>query len=96
MQQYFRDLKRFKIKERVITQASKTIFEFDHHLAPTTTYRYLKTSQFNPTNTLIYDQKVVLVTWGTPITAVMIKNPSLAATYQDHFEKLWRLAKSKP
>ncbi|MBT3407796.1 hypothetical protein HOK68_01950 [Candidatus Woesearchaeota archaeon] len=95
MKQYFRDLKLKKIKERIITENKKNIFLFDKKLAPTTNYRYLKNNEFNPTNTFIYGNKVVLVTWGNPVTSVMIKNDLIAKTYKSHFEHLWKIASKK-
>ncbi len=92
MQQYFRDLKRNKIKERVLTSKRKGIFLFDKIVAPTTEYKFLEEKQFNPTNTFIYGTKVVIVTWGSPVTAVMIKNNGIAQTYRNHFEHLWKIA----
>jgi len=93
MKQYFRDLKRKRIKERVITLKKKDIFLFGKDLAPTTNYRFLESTQFNPTNTFVYGNKVVIVTWGSPVTAVMIKNNQIAETYRNHFEHLWRIAR---
>ena len=92
MKQYFRDLKNDKIKERIITAKRKGIFLFDKKLAPTTDYKFLEETQFNPTNTFIYGNKVVIVTWGSPVTAVMIKNSHIADTYKSHFEHLWKIA----
>lgn len=92
MKQYFRDLKKNKIKERVITVKRKGVFLFSKDLAPTTNYRFLKEKQFNPTNTFVYGNKTVIVTWGSPVTAVMIKNNEVADTYRSHFEHLWKVA----
>ena len=92
MDQYFRDLKRKRIKERVITVKRKGVFMFDKKLAPTTDYRFLEAKQFNPTNTFVYGDKVVIVTWGAPVMAVMIKNKNTAETYRDHFGHLWNTA----
>lgn len=92
MLQYFRDLKKYKIKERVIN-VKKESFLFDKKLATTTQYKYLEEEQFNPTNTFIYGNKVVIVSWGTPITAIMIKNSEIAKTYKSHFEVMWKVAK---
>ena len=71
------------------------IFLFDKELSPTTNYRFLEEKQFNPTNTFIYGNKIVIVTWGTPVTAVMIKNKDIAETYRNNFEHLWCLASRK-
>src|SRR3989338_1644811 len=92
MKQYFRDLRDNNIKERVITIKKKNIFLFDKELAPTTEYRFLEEKQFNPTNTFVYGNKVVIVTWETPVMAVMIKNEAIAETYRNHFEHLWNIA----
>jgi len=95
MKQYFRDLRLHKITERVITARRKNIFLFDKKIAPTTTYRFLEATQFNQTNTFIYGDKVVIVTWGTPPTAIMIQNKGIAETYRNHFEHLWKIASTK-
>ncbi|MEK6825568.1 MAG: helix-turn-helix domain-containing protein [Nanoarchaeota archaeon] len=96
MEQYFRDLRIYKIKERILTLQKKDVFQFDKKTAPTTEYRYLEEKQFNPANTFIYGSKVVLVSWGTPVTAVMIENAGVAATYKGHFEVLWKISAKKP
>jgi sugar-specific transcriptional regulator TrmB len=92
MKQYFRDLKNKNIKERVITIKKKKVFLFSKKLAPTTEYKFLEAKQFNPTNTFIYGNKVVIVTWGSPVTAVMLKNNEIAETYRNTFEHLWKIA----
>jgi sugar-specific transcriptional regulator TrmB len=96
MGQYFRDVKDCGIKERVITLRRKGIFIFDKKIAPNTEYRFLEEAQFNPTNTYVYGEKVVIVTWGTPVLAVMIKNDEVAKTYRNHFEYLWKIASKAP
>lgn len=95
MKQYFRDLKKSKIKERVITVKRKGVFLFNKELAPTTIYRFLEETQFNPVNTFVYGEKIVIVTWGSPVTAVMIKNSQIAETYRNHFEHLWKMSSKK-
>lgn len=95
MQQYFRDLRKNNIQERIITMKKPGVFQFKKKLAPTTNYRFLEEKQFNPTNTFVYGNKVVIVTWGTPVTAVMIKNKNIALTYRNHFEHLWNIASEK-
>lgn len=92
MKQYFRDLRKLNIKERVITIKKKGVFMFDKAIAPNTEYRFLEETEFNPTNTFIYGDKVVIISWGTPITATMIRNKGMADTYKNHFEILWKNA----
>lgn len=95
MPQHFRDLKKNKIRERVITVKRKGVFLFPKDVAPTTIYRFLEATQFNPSNTFVYGNKVVIVAWGSPVTAVMIKNSEIAKTYRNHFEHLWKIASVK-
>ncbi|HLD57796.1 MAG TPA: helix-turn-helix domain-containing protein [archaeon] len=95
MMQYFRDLKKSGIKERIITLKKEGIFLFNKNTAPTTEYRFLEEGQFNPANTFIYGDKVVIVSWGTPVTAIMIENIQTAETYRSHFEHLWKVAHTK-
>ncbi|MEK6874940.1 MAG: helix-turn-helix domain-containing protein [Nanoarchaeota archaeon] len=95
MKQYFRDLRNNNIKERVITSKKLGVFLFERELAPTTYYRFLEEKQFNPTNTFVYGNRVVIVTWGTPVMAVMIRNKAIAETYSGHFEHLWNVASKK-
>lgn len=95
MNQYFRDLKKNKIKERIITVKKNGIFTFNKIIAPTTVYKFLEEKQFNPTNTFVYAGKVVIVSWGTPLTAIMIQNQEIAKTYRNHFEYLWNVASDK-
>lgn len=92
MKQYFRDLKKKKIKERIITTKRKGVFLFDKSLASTTEYRFLEATKFNTVHTVVYSDKIVIVTWGSPATAVMIKNNAVAETYRAHFEHLWKIA----
>lgn len=94
IKQYFREIRRNRIIERVITARKKGVFMFDKRLAPTTQYRFLEEKQFNPTNTFVYGHKVVIVTWN-PVTAIMIRNREIAETYRNHFEHLWRVASRK-
>ncbi len=96
MKQYFRDLRKNKIKERVITVKKKGVYMFDKKTASTTDYRFLEEKQFNPTNTFVYGDKTVIVSWGTPVTAIMIQNEEVAETHRSHFEYLWKIASKKP
>ena len=95
MEQYFRELRRLGIKERVITVKRSGIFLFNKKTAPTTEYRFLEERQFNPTNTVVYGSKVVIVSWGSTETAIMIENEEIAETYRNYFEHLWRIAEKK-
>jgi len=91
MQQYFRDLAQHGIKERVITSKKSRVI-FPKEMAKTTSYRYLEAKDLNPANTIVYGDKVVTVVWGTPVTAIVVKNKQVADTHREHFEHLWKMA----
>ncbi len=90
MPQHFKRLKEKNLRERVIIQKSEDAFMFDNQV---TAYRFLESAQINPTNTIIYGDKVALIIWGVPITSIVIKNKQLSRTYRTHFEYLWKMAK---
>ncbi|MBI5227875.1 hypothetical protein HY988_04780 [Candidatus Micrarchaeota archaeon] len=92
MPQHFKRLREKGVRERVITQYKKGVFMFDNGV---TTYRFLDTKQIEPSNTMIYADKVAFVIWGTPITSIIVQNKQFAQTYREHFEYLWRIAKKK-
>ncbi|MGK0232688.1 MAG: sugar-specific transcriptional regulator TrmB [Patescibacteria group bacterium] len=91
MDQFFRDLKISKSKERIIT--TKAAYKYPKAIAKTTRYKYLDAKDFNPTNTFIYSNVVAIVIWGTPIIVIKIENNNLSKTYKEHFEHLWKIAK---
>lgn len=95
MKQYFRDLKKYKIRERVITAKHLDIFQFDKKMAPTTTYRFLEEKSLNPAHTTIYGNKVAIITWGTPPTVILIENREIAEKHRSYFEQLWEVAHEK-
>ncbi len=95
MELHFRDLKRFGIRERIITTNNPHVFTFSKKIAATTEYRFLDQKQFNPANTVVYGNKVAIVSWGDPITTILIQNRDIAETYRGHFEYLWSISKKK-
>ena len=70
LMQHFKLLKAKGIKERIIAQKRKGAFMFNNEVD---TYRFLESGQINPTNTVIYGNKVSFVIWGTPITSIPLQ-----------------------
>lgn len=93
MPQHFKKLQALGIRERIIAQKKKNAFMFRNQ---TDTYRFLESRQIDPSNTIVYGNKVAFVIWGTPITSIIIENKPFAQTYREHFEYLWKLAGRKP
>jgi sugar-specific transcriptional regulator TrmB len=90
MKKYFAKLESKGIRERVITSDRPDIYRFDN---PTTYYRFLPEQDFNPTNTFIYEDKVAIVIWAVPQVVIRIEDKSLAKTYREHFEHLWKISR---
>ncbi|NOX71667.1 MAG: hypothetical protein GXO64_03130 [Candidatus Micrarchaeota archaeon] len=58
-----------------------------------TRYRFVEENYYSPTDTIIYNDKVVLFIWtATPPIAILIKNKENADGYRNHFELLWKKA----
>lgn len=91
MKQYFRQEKERGIKERLITwEDAPFVYDYSH-----ITYRYIPKQFFNPTPTVIVDHTVFIQIWD-PLTSIVIKSKELSASYRNHFELLWKLAKPFP
>lgn len=92
MQQFFEELKRNKLKERVLVR------EGDNFLPAyksTTSYKYLAKEFFEPTSTFIYGNRVAIILFNEPLYGIIIESKSLANTYRKQFELLWKVAKNK-
>jgi hypothetical protein len=55
--------------------------------------RYLPAAFESKISTDICGDRVVLIFWEHPISAVVIDNSSIAKTYKNYFEILWKHAK---
>lgn len=91
IEQYFKREKEAGIKERLLA-SEDTNFVFDKE---TTAYRFIPEEFFNPTPTIVYGNKVIIIVWE-PFTTILIENKELADSYKKYFEMLWGIAKRKP
>tara|TARA_Y100000296_G_scaffold84834_1_gene119225 strand:+ start:10404 stop:10904 length:501 start_codon:yes stop_codon:yes gene_type:complete len=55
--------------------------------------RYLPSSYNSKISTNICEDKVVLILWDMPVSAITIENKLVAETYRNYFEILWDAAK---
>lgn len=85
--QYFQKRKNLEYKERLLTKENPDFLYKDMN----TTYRYLPEKYFNPTPTVVYSNKVVIIIWE-PMHLIIIKNSNLADSYKKNFEMLWTIA----
>lgn len=60
--------------------------------AKTTAYRSLDRKYLGNAATWIYGDRVVLIVFGSPDVAVIIKNGEMADAYRRQFELLWKMA----
>lgn len=65
-------------------QAKRTLFEA----------RFLKKSFENPADTAIYGDVTLIMVYGNPVFAIMIKNPQIAKSFQQYFNIFWEMAKT--
>lgn len=91
MENFFKKEEEKGIKERLLTSES-TKFTFKKK---TTHYRFISDEFFNPTPTIVYGNKMVIMIWE-PLNIIMIENSDLADSYNKYFNLLWNIAKEKP
>lgn len=90
IEQYFKKEEERGIAERLIaSEDTKFIFK-----KKTTNYRFIPKEYFNPTPTMVYDDKIVIIIWA-PLTVIVIENSELADSYKKSFEMLWKIASKK-
>lgn len=92
MHQFLNQMKKHKLKERVLVR------EGDNYLPAsekTTQYKFLPKEFFDPTSTFIYGDKVAIVIFGEPLSALIIESKILSNTYRKQFNLLWKIAKEK-
>ncbi len=88
LEQYFKKEEEKGLKERLLT-SEETEFIYKKK---TTTYRFIPKEYFNPTPTLVYGNRIVIIIWE-PFTVIKIENSELADSYKKYFELLWKTAK---
>ena len=87
MKQHFKKELKVDIKGRLLTNESASfVFRYKN-----LTYRYIPDKFFNPTPTIVYSDKVVILIWK-PFSIILIKSFDLADSYRKHFEILWESA----
>ncbi|MBI4017121.1 MAG: hypothetical protein HY363_05525 [Candidatus Aenigmarchaeota archaeon] len=87
-EQYVRQLKEHKIKERLLMPEGQKAL-----LSPYSEARYLPKGIKLPAITAIYDDKVAIAIFQKPHYAIVIRSKDLALTYRSLFELLWKIAK---
>ena len=88
MNNYFKQEKKFGIKERIIAEEGTTFVHKASHI----TYKFIPKEFFPPTPTAIYGNKVGFLVWD-PLNVVVIENKDLADSYRKWFNLLWKTAK---
>jgi len=61
---------------------------------PLVEFRYLPNNLFNPSGTVIFDDKILLQIYSSPPAVVEIKSKEVSESYKNYFNLLWEIAKS--
>jgi sugar-specific transcriptional regulator TrmB len=88
IKEYVKKAKTFKFKERLLFGEG---FKSPNKNAK---IRYLPKNFSMPVRTIVYGNKVALVDFKDPMTAIIIEKQSVADSYRDYFNALWKTAKS--
>lgn len=86
---YQKQKAKFKIKSKVIfgekARKTKLLEEYKGDS------RFIPSEFSSPTDTFIYDDKIIIFIWNEkPPFAVLIKNKSAAESYKNYFKVLWK------
>src|SRR4030042_2088041 len=86
-EQWIRDIKAFKIKNRYIyikgTEISEKQFEV----------KVLPKEFITPVATQIYGDKILISIWEPALLAIIVKSKEVVESYKKYFELLWKLSK---
>lgn len=85
--QFLRQIEENGIKEKIIFSNKEKFTKLKNGK-----YKYLSQDIFNPTDALIYDNKVILFIWSEPYYAILINSKELNLTYKKYFGFLWNQA----
>ena len=88
LSRYFKKAKKMGIREMIISPKGIK----PHEETKITEYRYLDKKYLTLSSTWIYADKVVILTMGTPIMAIIIQNKDISETYKKQFQLLWHMA----
>jgi HTH-type transcriptional regulator, sugar sensing transcriptional regulator len=88
MENYFAKEREAGIKERILT--AEHIKE--EYQSKSTEYRRIPKQFFNPTPTIVYGEKVLIII-QEPFVCILIEQKELADSYRKYFEMLWEKAK---
>ena len=85
--EYMKGAKKYKFKQRLIFGEG---FKSPN---PVAKIRFLPKEYILPVRTMIYGNTVAIVDFTDPMTTVILNKKSIADTYKNHFNLLWKIAK---
>jgi len=56
-------------------------------------YRYLPSEFVFPSTTVVYENKTLMIMWGSYPLAILIKGKEISESYKEFFQILWKIAK---
>lgn len=89
--QFLRDVKNFKIKERLLSNEEKKGKIIT--AGKNTEIRYLPKDYFSPVTTVVYNNKIGIFIWSDPLFVILIKDNEVTNSFLSYFNLLWKFAK---
>ena len=87
LEKHFEEQKKHKVKWKMLfTKGFKSP-------NPIAEVRYLPKGFTAPIRTFVYGNKVAIIDFHKPFTAIIIENKDIARSYRDHFNFLWKMAR---
>ena len=56
-------------------------------------YRYLSSEFVFPSTTIVWENKIFIIMWGSQPIGILIRGKHVSDSYKEFFELLWKIAK---
>ncbi|MFT4311459.1 MAG: TrmB family transcriptional regulator [Candidatus Woesearchaeota archaeon] len=87
--QFQKEKKKRKIKSRILqNKINKDLQQIAY-----AQIKFFQKSEESPVTTIIYGNKVAILTWGLTPNAILIESEIISKQFKHHFEHLWKMAK---
>ncbi|MDO8624946.1 MAG: helix-turn-helix domain-containing protein [Candidatus Diapherotrites archaeon] len=88
--QYLKRLEAEDVREKVIVRE-------DHRgkiwRSKNSEFRFISKELLSPATTVVYADKVLIITWENPMFLIMIKSPTISESFRAYFKAFWKMAK---
>ena len=90
IERYLKERESKKIRARLLFAEPESVLK-----TPMSEFKAISKEFVSPTTTIVYGDRVAVMIYTPVPLIIIIKSPSLAKSYKNYFELLWKMAKKK-